>query len=449
VSRALKEVASHAARVLQRPLPHSDLEALAILKKVGKREDGRGFVYRGEQSVRAMADAYLHTDSAEVRARALPMLSEAFRASQADPSDYGAGLRYAITEALTSVHGSGVLREVLRATGGDKEVAYAIFHLAEVTDQPNIRAAKGAPVLNILGINGAGTKMMVVERSAGHGAPVCSLADPEGSKVSTHVKWLQNPGWETFPGLVVGVREALEEARRAGIDVFNLSNGTWWDRVREDYVRMCGGDEGAAWNAYQEHLDAVDREIKEFDGLVIMAAGNEGWHGPKNDLARNKKVLVAASLNANELHNVSSSANAWNTENLLGVGTTAYAYGADGKLFQAKHATSFAAPQISYFAACVFQAARSFGQSPSGQHVKAIMLRTPEPLAQRPYRADVETAVRFAKVDAYLNSIGAEDLHRRLWDLPPARMRDVLPKAWQLLDSPSDETASQIRVLLG
>ena len=104
----------------------------------------------------------------------------------------------------------------------------------------------------------------------------------------------------------------------------------------------------------------------------------------------------------------------------------------DGALHFLEDATSWAAPQIAHYATCVFQAGKQFDQGTNAGEVHTILVRTADPV-RNANRANVCTAVRFAKTLAYLKSTGDGGLVQALWDLSPEKARQVATACEPLL----------------
>jgi hypothetical protein len=181
---------------------------------------------------------------------------------------------------------------------------------------------------------------------------------------------------------------------------------------------------------------------------VVIAAGNGGPQSAANELGRNPKVIVAAALNRSEDDAASFNSPALHPENVIGVGTAVWALGVDGALHFLEDATSWAAPQVAHYAACVFQAGKQFDQGTNAGEVQTILGRTAEPVRNATH-ADVCCAVRFAKTLAYLKSTGDGGLVQALWDLAPDRARQVAdacePLLHQLGPGSKDHIASIVR----
>jgi hypothetical protein len=96
----------------------------------------------------------------------------------------------------------------------------------------------------------------------------------------------------------------------------------------------------------------------------------------------------------------------------------------------------------------VFQAGKQFDQGINSGEVRTILLRTAEPVRDASH-ADVCCAVRFAKTLAYLKSTGDGGLVQSLWDLSPAKARQVADACEPLLHAlgpgSKDRIASIVR----
>jgi hypothetical protein len=111
-------------------------------------------------------------------------------------------------------------------------------------------------------------------------------------------------------------------------------------------------------------------------------------------------------------------------------------------------ATSWAAPQVAHFAACVTQAGRQFDQQTSAGEVREILKRTAEPVSGG-QRADVVAAVQFAKTLAYAKSTGDQGLVQRVWALPPARAREVAQRVEPMLHALGPRSKDEIAAIVG
>lgn len=160
----------------------NDLEVLGN----SRTHEGWAAVYDNPQVVAALAGVVNETLDPSVQGRATSFLLKVYRDHFDDDGDNSSALKNAATEGLVAAYGSEVFATTLRMTGDDR-LARAISDRAESTlDDPLIRAGENTPLLEKMGIDGSGAKVMVID-SAGsdHMAHTTYLASParSGSEV--------------------------------------------------------------------------------------------------------------------------------------------------------------------------------------------------------------------------------------------------------------------------
>ena len=252
------------------------------------------------------------------------------------------------------------------------------------------------------------------------------------------------------PVSVQQVQAALDAARAKGADVVSISIGLGWDgEDKRLYTEAAGGDEAAGRKLYDKDVAELGRAMDAYPGVIVVAAGNGGPNSVVNDLAAGANVLVAGALDRAEAQDADFTSPANHPENMLGVGTAVFAPGQDGSMRWLESATSWAAPQIAHFTACVFEGGQQFNQSISAREVRDILQRTAEPLPGQAFpRADVVTAVRYAKTLAYVKSTGDAALLSRLQSLSPEQSREVANQVEPLLHDLGPTSREQIAALV-
>jgi hypothetical protein len=422
------------------------LNQLESLGNSGSHDDWAA-VYDNQGVVGALAGVVHETLDPTVQSRATSFLLKVYQDHFDDDGDYSSGLKNTATDGLADAFGSEVTGVVLRATG-DEQLARAISDRAEQgIHNPEIEAGENAPFLQSMGIDGSGTRVMVIDQDGSdHMAHTTFLASPALSGAQLMPYGCQNMSGRPF---LQEIARALDQAKQNGVNVVSISAGiTWEGRDRDDYMRRAGGDEKKARAEYDQDLAQMQGLIDAFPGVVVVAAGNDGAGGQPNDLARSPNVIVADALDPSERSQADFDSPAHHPENVLGVGTSVWAPGAGGDMQFIEDATSWAAPQVAHFATCVFQAGRQFDQSIDPGEVREIMKRTAEPV-EGAERADVVAAVRFAKTLAYAKSTGDGSLVSKLWALPPDRARAVASEVEPMLHDLGPRSGAAIAAAIG
>jgi hypothetical protein len=408
--------------------------------------DGWAAVYDNPDVVGTLATSVQETGDDDVVRCLMDFLVKAYRDHQDDGSPRSEGIKNTATWGMVNTFGSEII-PILERVYQDDDLAMAVSNRAEYAlNDDFIRAGEDTPELEKMGISGAGETVVVADAEGqDHMAHTTYLADPAraGSRLVPY-------GCTSTTGhaFVEDLLSAIRVARSNGADVLSVSVGIAWDSDGSDYVQKAGGNEAKGRAQFEVDMEGVRRAIEDFPGVVVIAAGNGGPKSAANELGRSPKVIVAAALNRGEDDAASFNSPALHPENVVGVGTAVWALGVDGELHFLEDATSWAAPQIAHYAACVFQAAKQFDQGTNAGEVHTILVRTAEPVRDA-NRADVCCAVRFAKTLAYLKSTGDGGLVQALWDLAPGRARQVAdacePLLHELGPGSKDRIASIVR----
>jgi subtilase family protein len=434
-------------------LRHSpDAQKLGLLDRLealgNSSPAGWDAVYNQAGVVENLAAAVKETYDPAFEQRAAAFLCKVYKDHFQDDAPYSTALKNTVTRGLVDTFGSDVLKVATRDIGDD-QVAEAIMNRAQWgLDLPYIRAGKGTPLLEEMGISGAGQTVTVIDAAGqDHMAHTSYLASPErsGSRLLSY-GCTEMSG----PKSVKQVEDALSQAQALGTNVVSMSIGLGWDgEDKREYIEAAGGDEAKGRKLYDKDVAELGRAMDRFPGVIVVAAGNGGPGSVVNDLAHSSKVLVAGALDRSEAHAAEFTSPANHPENVLGVGTTVFAPAQDGQMRFLENATSWAAPQIAHFAACVYEAGEQFDQSVSAQEVRDILKKTAEPLAGQPFpRADVVTAVRYAKALAYVKSTGDAAMLRDLQGLSPARAREVASQVEPMLHDLGPDSREKISALI-
>jgi hypothetical protein len=445
----LPETAAQAAAQLRHAPDAQKPALLDRLESLGRAgHAGWDAVYNQASVVQNLAAAVKETYDPAFEQRAAAFLGKVYRDHFQDDGPYSSSLKDLATRGLVDTFGSDVLKVALRHTG-DERVAEAIVNRAQWRlGHPYIRAGKGTPLLEEMGIRGAGQAVAVIDAAGSdHMAHTSYLASPERSASRLFAFGCTEM---SGPASVRQVAAALEQARAQGAGVVSMSIGLGWDgEDRRQYLEAAGGDEARARRLYDKDVEELRRVMDAYPGVIVVAAGNGRPGSVVNDLAKSSKVLVAGALDRAEEHAAGFTSPANHPENVLGVGTAVFAPGQDGRMRWLENATSWAAPQIAHFAACVFEGGAQFDQSIGAQEVRDILMKTAEPLAGAPFpRADVITAVRYAKTLAYLRSAGDEAAVGRLQALSPQRSREVANQVEPLLHDLGPGSREKISALI-
>ncbi len=407
--------------------------------------DGWRAGFGDSEVVSAVAQEFRHPSGPEARDAALGFLVKTYRDHFDDEGPRASALKDAVASSLYDVHGSSVQRELLRHPV-DPTLADALFLRGQLSlGHPMALAGKDAPLLESLGIDGSGSRVLVVDRLEDHAAVVRTLARPERSGAELLYAPVTSSVGRAF---LQGVEGALARAEEEAADAVVISMGIHFgEEHAAEYLARAGGDERLARQLYEEDLAQTTARMEAFPGLPVVAAGNDGWHGWKNDLARSPRVLVGGAMVASERHTYPTSASAHHLNSLLGVGTRVFARNEHGEVFPTEQFTSWAAPQLGHFATQIAQAGRAFGQRLNGAELHQALTRTAEPMPGSIPRADVVTAVRYGRLLAYLKSLGDASLVEKL-STTRSPLPSILEAAWPLLERVEPWTEWRIRQLL-